>query len=270
MTAYLQKVQQPQNQQVMTPLSVFLYGSLRTKTLCTAFLFVAFNYIYLGPIVIVDKLGVNPFLSQILVSGSEILAYPIVYYTINATPRRESGQILCALSAAFTGILIFLHKPEKCEHCFAGILELAMIFCSRFCISYYYTIFFIYVPELYPQSARAIGFGVGSAFGALSSASSQVVLPFFQQKGDNPMILLTLMAVAAHYVLKGLPETLDVPLEEEIEEVSRAKEEWTIGSSIKSETSIMAKSAKGHFKMVYEWVFGGSRGFGKVAEEEEG
>lgn len=111
LTSYLEKVQQPQNQQLVTPLSVFLYGSLRMKTICTCVLFAAFNYIYLGPIIIVDKLGVNPFLSQILVSGSELIAYPIVYYTINITPRKESGEILCGLSAIFTGILILFHKP---------------------------------------------------------------------------------------------------------------------------------------------------------------
>ena len=141
-----------------------------------------------------------------------------------------------------------------------------MIFCSRFCISYYYTIFFIYVPELYPQSARAIGFGVGSAFGALSSASSQVVLPFFQQKGYNPMILFTLLGAASYYLVQMLPETLNAPLEEEIEEV---KQEWTIGESIKSETNIMAKSAKGHWKMLYNYLVGDrSRGFDKVEGEE--
>lgn len=82
---------------------------------------------------------------------------------------------------------------------------MVLIFCSRFFISVYFAIFFIYVPELFPASARALGFGIASSAGAISSTSSQIVLPYFQQKGYNPMIIFTLMALISMMTLKFMP-----------------------------------------------------------------
>ena len=64
--------------------------------------------------------------------------------------------------------------------------------------------------------ARALGFGIGSSAGAIASTSSQIVMPFIEQNGWNPMILLTLMSFSCVFLVRLLPETLNMPLEEEI------------------------------------------------------
>ena len=74
-------------------------------------MFFFLTYLYFGPIVIVDKLGLNPFLSQIILGGSEFIAYPISYCFISKTPRIKSGYITIGISGIFTGILIFIRAP---------------------------------------------------------------------------------------------------------------------------------------------------------------
>lgn len=186
-------------------LDFFKYPVLRGKTLIVSLLFFALTYAYIGPIIIVDKLGYSPFKSQILISAAEISVYPITYCIIDLLPRKKSGQFLMGLASIFTGILIFVKKPEVCDKCFEGNMEIAMVFCARFCISMYFSIFFLYCTELYPLPARAMGFGIGSAAGSIASTSGQVVMPMIQQMGWNPMILLTFMAVSCIFLVRFLP-----------------------------------------------------------------
>ena len=59
----------------------------------------------------------------------------------------------------------------------AGILEMLLTFGSRFVVSFYFSVFFIYLVEIYPMRARGLGFGMASAFGAIGSTSSFFVFP---------------------------------------------------------------------------------------------
>lgn len=204
---------------VYTPLDLFREPSLRTKTLASSGIFFCLTYLYIGPIVIVDKLGFSPFRSQIIVSSSELIVYPLAFCMISLTPRRKSGYLMLTLSAIFTGILIFAHKPSDCDNCFQGNLEIVMIFCSRFCVSLYFTFFFVYITELFPLSTRALGFGIASSAGAIASTTSQVIMPFFQQHNIDPMILLTFLALLCLVFVRLLPETLDVPLRDDVQEI---------------------------------------------------
>lgn len=85
---YISKIEEPKSQKIITPINLFMYGSLRTKTICTSIIFFCITYVYIGPIVIVDKLGIDPFASQIIISASEIIAYPLVYMIIDRTSRK--------------------------------------------------------------------------------------------------------------------------------------------------------------------------------------
>ena len=82
----------------------------------------------------------------------------------------------------------------------------------------YFTVFFVYITEIFPLSTRALGFGIGSSAGAIASTSSQVIMPIFQQNNFNPMTLLTFFSLISLYFINRLPETLNVPLADEIHE----------------------------------------------------
>lgn len=51
----------------MLPTDLFRYKSLRYKAICLCIMFLLTTYLYYGPIFIVDRLGFNPYLSQVIV-----------------------------------------------------------------------------------------------------------------------------------------------------------------------------------------------------------
>ena len=66
------------------------------------------TYLYFGPIVIVDKLALDAFASQIIMSFSELLAYPFSFWFIQKLPRIRSGYICLGLAIVFNGVLIIV------------------------------------------------------------------------------------------------------------------------------------------------------------------
>lgn len=196
----------------ITPIDIFRFPSLRMKSVCSCLLFALINWLYFGPVFIVDKLGFNPYISQIIVIMSELTAYPISYLVIERMPRNKSGLICFAIVVFFNGILVFANKTDNCVECFSNYLEIFCIFSSRFFVSFYFSIFFLYVTELFPLRARGMGFGVGSAAGAIASSSGGVILTAMQSNGIAPTIFFVLCGVLAIAVLLFLPETMNKPL----------------------------------------------------------
>lgn len=82
----------------------------------------------------------------------------------------------------------------------------------------YFSVFFLYITELFPLPLRGIGFGTSSVFSALGNASAQFILSSTAQTNLNPMIIFALVSGIGVTSIIFLPETLDKKLEETIEE----------------------------------------------------
>ena len=80
-------------------------------------IFFVVTFLYYGPVIIVDKLGIDPFLSQIILSISEMLCYLPLLTLVQGLPRVKSGKILFALATIFNALLIFIRPPQKCNGC---------------------------------------------------------------------------------------------------------------------------------------------------------
>lgn len=93
----------------ITPYHLCKFPSLRGPTITCSLMFILITYVYFGPIVIVGGLGISPFLSQIIVSCSELFAYPFSFCFVKKLPRILTGQISFALAAAINFTLIFVH-----------------------------------------------------------------------------------------------------------------------------------------------------------------
>lgn len=107
-----------------------------------------------------------------------MVAYPLAYHFVEDMPRQKTGVKCFALVTFFLGILIFIEKPEDCEQCIESYIELVCVFIARLITAFYFALFFLYVTELYPLRARGMGFGIGSAVGAIGSSSAPVILGF--------------------------------------------------------------------------------------------
>lgn len=91
-------------------------------------------------------------------------------------------------------------------------METILVFTARFCICAYFSVFFLFVTEIYPLPLRGIGFGMSSAFGALASISSQFVLSSISKTKINPMIIFSGVSVIGLIIISRLPETLNKKL----------------------------------------------------------
>ena len=75
-------------------------------------MFFCMDYTYFGPLIIIDKLGLNVFVNQIVIGCSELIAYPVSFLFITRLPRKVSGYFSYGLSGIFLGVLIFVRRPD--------------------------------------------------------------------------------------------------------------------------------------------------------------
>ena len=183
------------------------------------------TYLYYGPVVIVDKLGSNPFISQIVIGLSEFLACPISYWYIEKLPRIKAGKISYICALLFNGILIFVNPGEQCHGCFWGNVQIFFVFASRFVVSFFSSILFLYATELFPQRARGLGFGFISAMGAVASSSGQYIFSQLEDKHINPMIFFSLFSMIALVIFFFSKQTHNQPLQDQIQEIEALKKE---------------------------------------------
>ena len=100
-----------------------------------------------------------------------------------------------------------------------------LVFGSRFAVSFYFGIFFLYVSETYPLRSRGLGLGFASSIGAVASSSGQFILNELEDRQISPMLLFTVLCICAILTLNFMEETLNIPLKDEIEEVQIMKDE---------------------------------------------
>lgn len=67
---------------VVTPIDLVRFKSLRLKSIGVFVLFFLINSVYFGPVFIVEELGFNVYLSQVIVGSSELIAYPIAFFLV--------------------------------------------------------------------------------------------------------------------------------------------------------------------------------------------
>ena len=199
---------------IITPFHLCKFKSLRGNTLGCSLMFMLITYLYFGPMIIVDRLGINPFVSQILISCSELFAYPFAFWFIQKLPRIRTGFVCFGLALIFNTVMIFVHPGEDCKGCAKGIVQIILVFASRFVISFYFAVFFLYVTEIFPLRARGLGFGIASAAGAIASSSGQFIFTELEDKQINPMIFFAVFSLLSIIVLSFMNETLNQPLQD--------------------------------------------------------
>jgi MFS family permease len=139
--------------------------------------------LYIGPNSGIDKFEIDIFVLQIILSVSDIIAYPIACFFIATAKRKQIGLKCFLISGVCNFIAGLITSSPGCTTCVNDIAKLVLIFSARYCVSYYYGVLFIYVIEIYPEQIRTIGFGTVSAVGAVGGLAVQKVLDFTSRNG---------------------------------------------------------------------------------------
>jgi len=89
---------------------------------------------------------------------------------------------------------------------------------NRFILCAYYSIFFVYLAEMYPTEIRSLGLGWVCLMGVIGSAISPFVSTFSEMLHMNSWFLPAILGGFGWIFIFCLPETLGQPLKDVIVE----------------------------------------------------
>lgn len=101
----------------MTPLDLLKYSSLRPITICSCTICFILYAMYYGPVLIIDEIGFDIYVSSFIVQLSELVIFVPAYFYIERIPRKLMGISMFSVAILTAGILVFVEKPEKCGIC---------------------------------------------------------------------------------------------------------------------------------------------------------
>lgn len=190
---------------MITPVDLCRFSSLRLTTICLCFLSFAVYALYYGPVLVIDKIGFNIFVSSYVVQFSELIVYIPLYVFVDKIPRVKAGIFLFSIAGFCSSLLLFIYKPPGCDFCPEAVAELIIVAIFRASSALYFILMYIYMVELYPSRSRAMGGGIASSVGTLASSLSPIVLGLFDRNGLNPNILFAVLALLSVGVVTLLP-----------------------------------------------------------------
>ena len=89
---------------------------------------------------------------------------------------------------------------------------------NRFVLCCFWSIFYVYIAELFPTKVRSLAFGWASAVGTTGSTLSPYIIYFSKSLHIDPWLLPGAIGIFMSLFLFKLPETLGKPSQDFIEE----------------------------------------------------
>jgi MFS family permease len=99
---------------------------------------------------------------------------------------------------------------------------------NRFILCGFWSIFYVYVAELYPTQTRSLGYGWTSVMGMIGSTLSPFVTTISSSIGINSWFPPALLGLVSTLFIAKLPETFGLPLKDIIEELEKGGTEGTV------------------------------------------
>ena len=193
-----EQVEEKKYQKTINVLDLCRFPSLRIISIGMSYFFFSVSVLYYGPILAIDSIGFNIFISSYVIQFSELLVYVPLFFYVDFIPRQKASIILFSMAGLCAAIILFLGKPKDCDFCSEAIIELIIVAIFRASSSLQFIIMYIYLVELFPTTARALGGGITSAFGTFGSSITPLLLGELKRRDIDKNIVfaaLSLMAV---------------------------------------------------------------------------
>ncbi|XP_033124291.1 organic cation transporter protein-like [Anneissia japonica] len=191
--------------------SIFRFSNMRKKTLILIYCWLTTTLVYYGLTYGVESLNLNIYIATSLGGVTELLATFFTWFAIQRFGRR--WMLVFFFNAA--GILCFLiiWIPTHME-----ALRTALSMAGRFFVTSTFSLIYTFTCELYSTDVRSIGLGICSFMSRVAGVLAPQLL--FLEKLWTPLPLVTFSAasVSAGILAILLPETLNFPLPQTVEE----------------------------------------------------
>ncbi|XP_071362256.1 solute carrier family 22 member 6 [Trachinotus anak] len=190
---------------------------MRRISICLIAVWFSTSFAYYGLAMDLQKFGVSIYLMQIIFGAVDIPAKLLALGMLSYLGRRVS-QATCLFLSAFI-IFANIFVPTDMQTIRTTLACLGKGFTSAS-----FTTVYLYTGELYPTVIRQTGMGFVSTMARVGSMAAPAVLILDEVLPALPSIVYGGAAVLAGCFACFLPETLNVPLPDTIEDV---EEKWS-------------------------------------------
>lgn len=192
---------------------------LRWRTVILMYVWYVCSLVYYGLTMSASELKGNRYLSVAMYGLVELPAYPLCMYFINKpwAGRRKTTSGFLVFAGFSCMITIFLP-----EHSGSWLNTTTLALLGKLTVSAAFNIVYIYTSELYPTVVRNAGLGVCS----MSCRIGGILAPFVPSmktlNQSMPYMVFGLSGISAGCLELLLPETLNKPIPETIDELQTA------------------------------------------------
>lgn len=200
-----------EERQVAGLADLFKTPRLRGRSINIAFNWFANAMTFYGLSLNSNKMEGNPFFNMFVMALVEIPCYGMVIGLLDKTGRRSLTSSLMLVGGMACVITAFI-PPEL------GDARTAVSFLGKFCIAGSFGIIYNYSAELFPTVVRNTGIGFGSMCARLGAMLTPTISLLDAIDKRIPTIVFASFSIVSGFFTLFLPETLNQPMPQTIEE----------------------------------------------------
>lgn len=190
---------------------------IRHIFLCLSIVWFSISFSYYSLAMDLQNFGVSIYLIQVIFGAVDFPAKLVVTVAVSYIGRRVS--LMVALASAGLVIIANIFVPSDLQ-----TVRTALAVIGKGCLSASFNCVFLYTTELYPTPIRQTGLGFGSTMARVGGIVAPLVKMMEEYYPFLPPAVYGAAPIAAAVAAAFLPETLNAPLPDTIEEVeNRAK-----------------------------------------------
>ncbi|XP_068545233.1 solute carrier family 22 member 15-like isoform X3 [Anas acuta] len=201
-------------------LNLVKHPVLRWRTIILMYIWYVCSLVYYGLTLNAGELGGNLYLNVALYGLVEVPAFPLCMFFIEKPWSGRRKTMMCFLIFAGFACMFTMFLPKN-----SGLLlsPTLLALCGKMMVSAAFNIVYIYTSELYPTVLRNAGLGVCS----MSCRFGGILAPFVPSmkslSPSVPLVVFGISGLSAGFLTLLLPETLNKPIAESIEDLQSPK-----------------------------------------------
>ncbi|XP_044304646.1 solute carrier family 22 member 6-A-like [Varanus komodoensis] len=203
-----------------TPKSSFIVAdlvrtpALRRRTCCLSFVWFSTSFAYYGLAMDLQNFGVSVYLIQVIFGVVDIPAKLIAYGVISYFGRRITQALALILAGLSVASNIFVPQDLKTLRTIFAVFGKGCLGASFNCV-------FLYTGELYPTVIRQTGMGFGNTLARVGGIVAPLVRMTGEYSPSLPLLIYGAAPIVSGIAACFLPETLNVPLPDSVDDVER-------------------------------------------------
>ncbi|XP_076763910.1 organic cation transporter protein [Xylocopa sonorina] len=193
---------------------LFKTPNLRKKTLNVCFNWFANSLVYYGLSLNAGNLVGNPFLMMFLSGLVELPSYVLMCFLMDRAGRRCTVCSFMLIGGLCCVIASTIPKDTNA----AAVAVVTIVLFGKACIAGSFAVIYNYTAELFPTVVRNTALGIGSMCARLSGALTPMIILLDSLNPKVPAVLFGFVALLSGSLSFYLPETLNQPMPETIED----------------------------------------------------